>query len=99
VLANNADDPFEQLVNTYLDNRSKRLSARLGAGVRSSLSRFGALIKKHRRAESQTQMGPSFGLSSSGSSSAGGADASGGASSSASGGFASGLMSGLSRGR
>lgn len=92
---NNTGDPFEQLVNTYLDNRSKRLSARLGAGVRSSLSRFGALIKKHRRAES-TQMGPTFGLSSSS-----GADAGGGAgaSSSASGGFASGLMSGLSRGR
>jgi hypothetical protein len=61
------------LVNNYLENRSQRLSARLGAGVRSSLSRFGALIKKHRR-------GDSFGFSS-------GADANG-SSASASGGFA-----------
>lgn len=42
-------DPFEQLVNSYLDNRSRQLAARLGAGVRSSLSRFTAFVKKHRR--------------------------------------------------
>jgi hypothetical protein len=84
-------DTFEQLVNTYLDHRSKRLSARLGAGVRSSLSRFGALINKHRRAES-TQMSPTFGLSGSGS----GPEQ---LSASASGGIASSLMSSLSRGR
>lgn len=79
-----AGDPFEQLVNNYLENRSKRLSVRLGAGVRSSLSRFGALIKKHRR-------GDSLGFSSSG------ADTHG-SSASANGGFAGGLRSGLSRG-
>jgi hypothetical protein len=84
-------DTFEQLVNTYLDHRSKRLSARLGAGVRGSLSRFGALINKHRRAES-TQITSSFGLSGSGS----GLEQ---LSASASGGIASGLMSSLSRGR
>lgn len=84
-------DTFEQLVNTYLDHRSKRLSARLGAGVRSSLSRFGALINKHRRAES-TQITSSFGLSGSGSGTKQ-------LSASASGGIASGLMLGLSRGR
>jgi hypothetical protein len=71
------------LVNNYLEHRSKRLSVRLGAGVRSSLSRFGALIKKHRR-------GDSFGFSSSG------ADADG-SSASASGGFAGSMRPGLSR--
>jgi hypothetical protein len=88
-----AGDPFEALVNTYVENRSKRLSARLGAGVRSSLSRFGALMKKHRRTES-LQSALSSVFSSSGASA--GADH---GSASASGGFASGLMSGLSRGR
>jgi hypothetical protein len=33
-------DPFEERVSAYLENRSKRLSARLNAGVRSSLTRF-----------------------------------------------------------
>lgn len=58
----------------YLDNRSRRLSARLGAGVRTSLSRFGALIKKHRRTDS-TQSLSAFGLS--GASSSGAAELSG----------------------
>ena len=56
-----AGDPFEQLVNAFLDNRSRRLSARLGAGVRSSLSRFGALLSKHRRTGS-TQSLSGFGF-------------------------------------
>ncbi|KAF6256297.1 AEX-3 domain-containing protein [Scenedesmus sp. NREL 46B-D3] len=45
--------PFEGLVNSYLDNRSKRLAARLGSGVRSGISRFTAFVKKHRRSDSQ----------------------------------------------
>jgi hypothetical protein len=52
-------DPFEQLVNAYLDNRSKRLAARLGSGVRSGISRFTAFVKKHRRTESQQHL-PGF---------------------------------------
>jgi hypothetical protein len=54
-----AGDPFEQLVNAYLDNRSKRLAARLGSGVRSGISRFTAFVKKHRRTESQQHL-PGF---------------------------------------
>jgi hypothetical protein len=46
------DLPFELRVSAYLDHRSQRLAARLSAGVRSSLSRFQAFVKKHRRAES-----------------------------------------------
>ncbi|KIY92253.1 hypothetical protein MNEG_15710 [Monoraphidium neglectum] len=44
-------DPFEERVSAYLDNRSRRLAARLNAGVRSSLTRFQAYIKKHRRTD------------------------------------------------
>lgn len=80
-----AGEAFEQLVNSYLEHRSSRLSARLGAGVRSSLSRFGALIKKHRRTDS-TQSTSSFGPSSNG--------ALDRHSLSASGGFGGGLMMG-----
>jgi hypothetical protein len=63
-------DPFEQLVNAYLDNRSRRLAARLGSGVRSGISRFTAFVKKHRRTESQQHL-PSF-LNGGSSSAAGG---------------------------
>jgi hypothetical protein len=49
-------DPFEELVNAYLDNRSKRLASRLGSGMRSSISRFTAFVKKHRRTESQQHL-------------------------------------------
>lgn len=49
-------DPFEKLVNAYLDNRSKRLAARLGSGMRSSISRFTAFVKKHRRSESHQHL-------------------------------------------
>jgi hypothetical protein len=57
------------LVNSYLDNRSKRLAARLGSGMRSSISRFTAFVKKHRRTESQQHLP---GLLNGGSSSAAG---------------------------
>jgi hypothetical protein len=50
-----AGDPFEQLVNSYLDNRRERLSARLTAGARGGMSRFTAFVKKHRRTESAQQ--------------------------------------------
>ncbi|KAF8073214.1 DENND2B [Scenedesmus sp. PABB004] len=51
-----SDEAFERLVNAYLDNRSRRLAARLGGGVRSGLSKLGALVKKtHRRTGSFTQ--------------------------------------------
>lgn len=51
-----AGDPFEQLVNAYLDNRSRRLAARLGLGMRSGISRFTAFVKKHRRTDSHQQL-------------------------------------------
>lgn len=57
VSAVRAGDPFEQLVNYYLDNRSRKLAARLGAGVKSGLSRFTAFVKKHRRTGSNAPEG------------------------------------------
>jgi hypothetical protein len=69
-------DPFEQLVNAYLDNRSRRLAARLGSGVRSGISRFTAFVKKHRRTESQQHL-PGF-LNGGSSSAAGGFGGGGG---------------------
>jgi len=56
-----AGDPFEQLVNSYLDNRRERLSARLSAGARSGMSRFTAFVKKHRRTESAQQAAGGWG--------------------------------------
>eukprot|EP00882_Tetradesmus_deserticola_P031349 GHRQ01035448.1.p1 GENE.GHRQ01035448.1~~GHRQ01035448.1.p1 ORF type:complete len:159 (+),score=51.94 GHRQ01035448.1:825-1301(+) len=63
-------EPFEGLVNAYLDNRSKRLAVRLGSGVRSGISRFNAFVQKHRRSGSQQHL-PSF-LNGGSSSAAGG---------------------------
>lgn len=100
-----AGDPFEQLVNMYLEQRGQRLSTRLQAGVRSSLSRFGALIKKHRGTGSVQQQS-SFGANSIGSGGVLGlgqqpssGDLFGGSSSSSSSqGFGSGLIAGLRSG-
>lgn len=50
-------DPFEQLVNSYLDNRSRKLAARLGSGMRSGFSRLTAFVKKHRRTGSHVLEG------------------------------------------
>jgi hypothetical protein len=34
-----------------MDNRNRRMAARLSAGMRSSLSRFSAFVKKHKRSD------------------------------------------------